>query len=85
MDKYHTPICEPIVKKMWEPPRLTTQRASTACYKNSFTCLLYFAEKIGKQYSNIIANDMREVTLGVVKIKDRVGLDIPKTSFSYRC
>jgi hypothetical protein len=29
-------ICEPIVYKMWEPRRLTTQRASTACYKDSF-------------------------------------------------
>jgi hypothetical protein len=26
-------ICEPIVYKMWEPLRLTTLRASTACYK----------------------------------------------------
>jgi hypothetical protein len=32
-----TAICEPIVWKMWEPQRLTTLWASTACYKDSFT------------------------------------------------
>jgi hypothetical protein len=32
----HT-ICEPIVYKMWEPRRLTTLRAFTACYRDSFT------------------------------------------------
>jgi hypothetical protein len=32
-----TVICEPIVKKMWEPGRLTTLWASTACYRDSFT------------------------------------------------
>jgi hypothetical protein len=30
-------ICEPIVYKMWEPRRLTTLWASTACYRDSFT------------------------------------------------
>jgi hypothetical protein len=37
-----TAICEPTVYKMWEPRRLTTLRASTACYRDSFTiyCLL---------------------------------------------
>jgi hypothetical protein len=30
-------ICEPIVQKMWEPRRLTTVWASTACYRGSFT------------------------------------------------
>jgi hypothetical protein len=30
-------ICEPIVYKMWEPRRLTTLWASTACYKDRFT------------------------------------------------
>jgi hypothetical protein len=32
-----TAICEPIVYKMWEPRRLTTLWASTACYKDRFT------------------------------------------------
>jgi hypothetical protein len=32
-----TAICQPIVSKMWEPRRLTTLRASTACYRDSFT------------------------------------------------
>jgi hypothetical protein len=32
-----TAICEPIVQKMWEPRRLTTQWASNACYGDSFT------------------------------------------------
>jgi hypothetical protein len=32
-----TAICEPSVEKMWEPRRLTTLLASTACYRDSFT------------------------------------------------
>jgi hypothetical protein len=32
-----TAICGPIVYKMWEPRRLTTLWASTACYRDSFT------------------------------------------------
>jgi hypothetical protein len=32
-----TAICEPTVQKMGEPRRLTTLRASTACYRDSFT------------------------------------------------
>jgi hypothetical protein len=35
-----TAICEPIVQKMWEPRRLTTQWASMACDNDSFTFLL---------------------------------------------
>jgi hypothetical protein len=38
-----TAICEQIVKKMWEPRRLTTLRAFTACYSDSFTLRLYLA------------------------------------------
>jgi hypothetical protein len=30
-------ICEPTVERMWEPRRLTTLWASTACYGDSFT------------------------------------------------
>jgi hypothetical protein len=33
----HAAICEPIVQKMWQPRRLTTLWAFTACYKDSFT------------------------------------------------
>jgi hypothetical protein len=32
-----TAICESIVYKMWERRRLTTQWASTACYRDDFT------------------------------------------------
>jgi hypothetical protein len=32
-------ISEPIVYKMWEPRRLTTLWASTACHRDSFTFL----------------------------------------------
>jgi hypothetical protein len=31
-----TSICEPTVKKMWEPRRLTTLRTSIASYRDSF-------------------------------------------------
>jgi hypothetical protein len=31
-----TAICEPTAYKMWEPRRLTTLWASTACYRDSF-------------------------------------------------
>jgi hypothetical protein len=34
-----TAICELIVYTIWEPRRLTTLWASTACYRNSFTFL----------------------------------------------
>jgi hypothetical protein len=37
-----TSICEPIIKKMWEPRRLTAQWTSTACYRNIFIYLFYF-------------------------------------------
>jgi hypothetical protein len=36
-----TAICEPIVKKMWEPQHLTTLGASMVCYRDSFTLLEY--------------------------------------------
>jgi hypothetical protein len=35
-----TAVCEPIVLKMWEPRRLTTLRASTACNRDGFTIIL---------------------------------------------
>jgi hypothetical protein len=34
-----TAICESIVWKIWEPRRLITIWASTACYRDSFTFL----------------------------------------------
>jgi hypothetical protein len=37
-----TTICEPIVSQMWDPRHLTSLWASTACYSDSFTLLLYF-------------------------------------------
>jgi hypothetical protein len=36
-----TTICEPIVQKMWEPRRLTTLWAFTACYRDSFAFCFY--------------------------------------------
>jgi hypothetical protein len=33
-----TAICQLIVYKMWEPRRLRTLWASTACYRDSFYC-----------------------------------------------
>jgi hypothetical protein len=36
-----TAICEPVVQKMWDPWRLTTLLASTACYRGSFIFYLY--------------------------------------------
>jgi hypothetical protein len=32
---------EPIIQKMWEPLPLTNLRASTACYRDSFTFLSF--------------------------------------------
>jgi hypothetical protein len=44
-----TPICEPIVQKMWEPRRLTTLWASTAYYWGSFTFFKpYFQGRVSK-------------------------------------
>jgi hypothetical protein len=46
-----TAICEPIVSKMWEPRRLTTLWASTACYKESFAG---WAEESAPQYIHLL-------------------------------
>jgi hypothetical protein len=43
MADHLTAICEPIVQKMWEPRRLTTLWASTACYRDSFTFIISVA------------------------------------------
>jgi hypothetical protein len=53
-DKFNA-IYEPIVYKMWEPRRLTTLWAFTACYRDSFT---FFLSKEGfvaqsKYYLNV--------------------------------
>jgi hypothetical protein len=37
-------ICEPIIYKMWEPRRLTNLWASTACYRDSFTCFYLYLQ-----------------------------------------
>jgi hypothetical protein len=37
-----TAMYEPIIKKMWEPRRLTTLWASTACYRDIFTLFLCY-------------------------------------------
>jgi hypothetical protein len=34
-------IYEPVVKKMWEPRRLTTLWASMACYRDTFPFFIY--------------------------------------------
>jgi hypothetical protein len=45
----HTAICEKIVYKMWEPRRLTTLWAFTACYRDSFT--LFYLTEMRKKYN----------------------------------
>jgi hypothetical protein len=37
-----TATCEPIILKIWEPRRLTTLWASTACYRDSFTFFMTY-------------------------------------------
>jgi hypothetical protein len=49
-----TAICEPIVYQMWEPRRLTTLWASTACYRDNFTFYLLF------RYVMISASNFQE-------------------------
>jgi hypothetical protein len=48
-----TAICEPIVyKKMWEPRRLTTVWASTACYRDSFYFhITFLLENLKREYN----------------------------------
>jgi hypothetical protein len=36
-----TAICEPIVYKMWEPQHLTALWVSTACYRDTFTFIIF--------------------------------------------
>jgi hypothetical protein len=36
-------ICDPIIWKIWEPGRLKTPWASTACYRDSFNFYQIFA------------------------------------------
>jgi hypothetical protein len=45
-----TAICEPIVKKIWEPRRLTTLWAFTACYKDNFTFYLFSSRDMPQYY-----------------------------------
>jgi hypothetical protein len=46
-----TATCEPIVWKMWEPRRLTTLWAFTACYRDSFTFFIFCAYAERSLYS----------------------------------
>jgi hypothetical protein len=48
-----TAICEPIVCKMWDPRRLTTLWASTACYRDSFTFNGLFISHIADKQSEL--------------------------------
>jgi hypothetical protein len=34
--------CKPIVYATWDPEHLRTLQASTACYRDSFTCYFFF-------------------------------------------
>jgi hypothetical protein len=41
-----TAICEPTVYKMWGPRRLKALWASTACDRDSFTCLHFYLYRL---------------------------------------
>jgi hypothetical protein len=45
-------ICEPIVWKMWEPRRLKTLQAFTACYRDNLTFLPLPKKPSGGQARN---------------------------------
>jgi hypothetical protein len=46
-----TSICESIVYKKWEPRRLTTISAFTACYRDNFTFFIWIIyRRLGKTY-----------------------------------
>jgi hypothetical protein len=53
-----TATSEPIVLRMWEPRRLTTLWASTACYRDSFTYIC------GHEWCKYL--DMRICTASVI-------------------
>jgi hypothetical protein len=59
-----TTIREPIAWKMWQPRRLTTLRASTACYRASFTFLLRFGVQIGSNLLDLLLNGTGETLAG---------------------
>jgi hypothetical protein len=46
-----TAIYEPIVKKIWEPRRLTTLWAFMACYRDSYT--FYVSYWVVKNYPSV--------------------------------
>jgi hypothetical protein len=57
-----TAICEPIILKMWEPQRLTTLWASTACYRDNFTftthySMRYFSRKFNMTFFSFLIVD----------------------------
>jgi hypothetical protein len=49
-----TAICEPTVKKMWEPRRLASLRASVACYRDIALLSPYFTLVSVKPASHIV-------------------------------
>jgi hypothetical protein len=56
-----TAICEPIVKKMWEPRLLTNLWAFTACCKDSLPYILPYVESIVlKVVANVVTGTKNE-------------------------
>jgi hypothetical protein len=57
-----TAICEMTVYKMWEPRRLTTLWASTACHKDSFIFLRHLIHNVEKyKFDFIIACNIETI------------------------
>jgi hypothetical protein len=54
-----TAICEPTVHKMWEPRRLTTLWAFTACFRDSFTFSFYLTSRSSGQDSSSLYGRFR--------------------------
>jgi hypothetical protein len=52
-------MCEPIAYKVWEPRRLTTLWASTACYMDTFT----FFGIVMRGKSNVIKRNVATINL----------------------
>lgn len=50
-----TAIREPIVKKVWEPRRLS--RATTACYRDSFIFVSAIEPKFAFSFTNFLRNN----------------------------
>jgi hypothetical protein len=67
-----TAICEPVVQKMWDPQRLTTLWAFTACYRDSFS-LSFYKPKMYYASPNFLAqidrNSSEEIHNTMVKAR----------------